>query len=327
MKPIIPEYTLIPRLPYTLYSTYVARDVFDIDTVNKTYFKEYVFDNTHIRCFVLNRYSKRIIQIDDMLRIYVYVLNRLASQCFKLNVIFGCSRKKKRMGKSTIGPMHVNSGFTSQDEYIFVYRNEEINKVLLHELIHYYKYDCVDIDLDNLGNAICKSFNIQSSVPVRLNESVTESLTTIIYASLYIIAEHGYPLTLHQFDIKFKEFMKVVTCHCLDQAANVWMHATQCKTYPSNTYLLQDSHVFEYYICKTSLLMKSNDFISWFMYEKHNTNMLTKLIFSSLQNPLFTSLMNAKLAVQTKCKPSLRMLHFDVTNDILSKLFKDYGYK
>ncbi|GAX86318.1 hypothetical protein CEUSTIGMA_g13730.t1 [Chlamydomonas eustigma] len=104
---------------------------------------------------------------------------------------------KSRIGHGPLGPGDVNSGVASigiQSANVFVFREEECTKVLLHELVHSCRLDFVDsLPIHQLGMELHKKYNIKSRVPIRLNETYAELLASLL--DIAIKSELGINVT------------------------------------------------------------------------------------------------------------------------------------
>jgi hypothetical protein len=100
----------------------------------------------------------------------------------KVNIRLILSRQKKSLysNYNILGPINVNSGSTVPGEYVNIWRFEEFEKVMIHELQHF--YGC-DFNLSNsnyylVENVINNYFDIQGDDKV--NESYNEVMAHII---------------------------------------------------------------------------------------------------------------------------------------------------
>lgn len=103
------------------------------------------------------------------------------------NVIIFLSNRKKYLFDKTklISPMNINSGATISLQCVTVWRKEELEKVLIHELLHYIQLDHELFQNNHLCNDINNMFNIFELTDNkinenRINESYNESVAAII---------------------------------------------------------------------------------------------------------------------------------------------------
>jgi len=112
------------------------------------------------------------------IKIYIFFINR--------NKFINLNRSNQLIKKN------INSGYTQHnsikdnlpENYIVIYRTEEIKKVLIHELIHLFKFDKlydIKITSDLNINNIIKSTNGN----LLIYEAYTETMATIIYSYYY----------------------------------------------------------------------------------------------------------------------------------------------
>lgn len=215
--------------------------------------KNYIIDNTRVS---LNVYSKnKYTNIDDIVNVlnfYIFTLNRSGPKSHEpvVNItLYLTSLKKMFPAKlnSVIGVNNVNSGvtvFNQDNRYIVLYRKEELFKVLLHELIHFYRIDFHEYD-NAYDDYFIGAYNISvkdppknMKNPLALFESYTETL-----------ACYGHLLTRYLFKgIKvdtesIEKALKKETIHYRKQAAKVLIFGG----------LSEDTHVFSYYVAKAAV--------------------------------------------------------------------------
>ena len=68
---------------------------------------------------------------------------------------------------NVIGPREINSGASMDNYKLFIFRKEELNKVLVHELVHYLHLDLHEVPFKECSDY----FNISSNNEIRLNEA------------------------------------------------------------------------------------------------------------------------------------------------------------
>ena len=78
---------------------------------------------------------------------------------------------------------NINSGFTTfmgdGTKNIIIFRAEEMDKLIVHELIHFYYLDFHQLDID-----LAQFLNVSDSIKFIPNESYTETMTILIHCAL-----------------------------------------------------------------------------------------------------------------------------------------------
>ena len=126
----------------------------------------------------------------------VFHIVNIMRKLFKKNinvkiVILGSPFKKKLFNifnDKVILPIHVNSGSTLKGSYVNVWRYEEWQKVLIHEMIHYLEVDFNyrSRGYNKLVSYLDNKFNIDGNIIP--SEAYTE-LLAVIFHTMYIIME------------------------------------------------------------------------------------------------------------------------------------------
>lgn len=244
---------------------------------------------------VQTRIGRRIIQIsvsspnltEAIADTYIYttfllthLLSRYAmnNQCSSnLTVHFFLTDHKKQLSDQVLNETNVNTAYTyacKPTNDICIYRKEEAEKVLPHELMHSLGLEFSHIpEMSRMADEhICQIFPLQTEL--RTSESYCEAWATIIHSAL--IAFHGtsnktngqrmmqiFVSTIRK-EIKFSLF----------QSAKVLRHNR--TTYPrlmtQNHGYKEKSNVFAYFLLKTILLYNINAFIEW--CGEHNGNLI-----------------------------------------------------
>ena len=200
------------------------------------------------------------------------------------------------ISKKTFQSKHINSGATvhnllEETVELFIWRKEEIEKVLLHELIHTLKLDFMGYP-ENLKEDIIKQFNIPSSTELRLGEAYVETwamLLNTIYVSFTQTFQKRFNKAnsnkdlknLNSKNINSKRFFKLLAMEIfftLFQSSKILRHfgyecVTGCKV-PfrksndsmkdgENELFEQETSVFSYYLIKSGILMNLGDFFKF----------------------------------------------------------------
>lgn len=174
----------------------------------------------------------------------------------------------------TLAPSHINGGFTfvpvhpthdtanAEPVRIFVFRREEMGKVLLHELLHHSPahqtrdqdweqhlkdlYTTLGIDKEG-----CVPSNFAQTCSTRLspNEAIIETWANIFHCR-YVSEELGIPVT---------QLIDAEVRHVLLQAHRLWQHIrSQSGSWSEST------HAFSYIIIRAMFLTHLPMFLKWF---------------------------------------------------------------
>lgn len=172
---------------------------------NKLIINHITHNGVHLHIIIPENDNNKKININKILHSCLF-MKKLASYEKEINVIlyFG-NYKKKYNGNPILGPDEINSGVTFKFGYedyklIFIWRKEELIKVLIHELIHY-----MDIDTDK--NNILISNIIDTRINIIGNNSSQEGYTEFLALILNSIFVGCYtnidPNILYNYEIYF----------------------------------------------------------------------------------------------------------------------------
>jgi hypothetical protein len=171
-----------------------------------------------------------------------------------------------------LGIRNVNSGCTIRDHdtpiigRICIWRREECEKVLIHELIHaigldFYKYP------ETIDDQVFKQYNLVDSGTVNLFESYTETWAVVFSSILTSIIDGDGSWQ------QIKNILRQETRFSLFQLAKIidyfgYSTYSNCNFFCESGFLPdstrkfnQGSSVMSYYIIKTALLYKLDDFL------------------------------------------------------------------
>jgi len=172
-----------------------------------------------------------------------------------------------------LGARNINSGVTTiyrnsgNVNHTTVYRNEEMGKLIVHELIHNLEYDLAFND--SLDEDLHNYFNVSRSCPILLNESYTETVACIMN-SILVSIENGKNFN----DVKDKLYLELV--FNLFQTAKILNHFGFSSVNEMNVMddglgkFKQSTNVLSYFYLKTAIL---TDFDALMEFcEKHTDN-------------------------------------------------------
>lgn len=204
--------------------------------------------------------SNFIDRLEILIKITIFMFDKinLNKNINVVKAIFFLSDIKKKLDwneEKTLGSNQVNSGLTSYkltsnincclDNYIMIWRKEEMIKVYIHELIHYFKIDSkVKFDI-NFESEFC----LLSDVKILPNEAYTDFLAIILNSIIYSLIHVKNLQIMLKNDIKFSLFQTAKILHYFKFKS--W---DDFKKKDCNFYLKQNSNVFPYFIIKSALL-------------------------------------------------------------------------
>ena len=172
-----------------------------------------------------------------------------------------------------LGARNINSGVTTiyrnsgNVNHTTVYRNEEMGKLIVHELIHNLEYDLAFNDSrdDELHNY----FNVSRSSPILLNESYTETIACIMN-SILVSIENGKNFN----DVKEKLYFELV--FNLFQTAKILNYYGFSGVDEMNVMddgigkFKQATNILSYFYLKTAILLDFDALMEF--CEKHTDN-------------------------------------------------------
>lgn len=224
--------------------------------------KAYIFDNTRVSLsiYCIDKRSRCLREIVKVLNFYIYALNKVAHLPVVNITLYLTNLTKVFPGKSgvVLGEDNVNSGvtiFNEDDRHIIIYRKEEIYKVLLHELIHAYQIEFHRYD-PSIDEYFMHTFGITVQEPAKnprnplaLFESYTESLACYGYLLTHTLFANDGRLPTEVLE----EAMRKEQRHSMLIAAKVLRYGS----------LVENSHVFSYYVAKAAILAGFDGFLSF----------------------------------------------------------------
>jgi hypothetical protein len=220
---------------------------------------------------------------------------------FKKNLPHNCSK---------LQPLNINSGSTLPGYFVNLWRHEEINKVLIHELVHTFFLDFRDNG--KISPYIRETFGITSDSPVYIWESYTEYIAIIIH-SIYISKTINDVINMLSVEkyfgyIQTAKILKHFGCNTNDD-----LISKNCK-------LSYSTDSLSYFYIKTALLHNLDKSI---LFMKDNNNNLInfndnavdkylELIKLTTTDPLFIQKINKYINDQNNSSDSLRMSALEI---------------
>jgi hypothetical protein len=234
----------------------------------------YDLNYTHLQ---INEHNIYIYEVNQKLNIELlsFIIQFMENLSLSINkkkyksvnlTIFLCPQKKIITNTNFLGPENINSGSTYMNSKVFIWRADEIYKVLIHELIHYYGFD---------HELFKDSFDKLSQHCIigedRQNEAFTESFAIILHTFIISKFLNEDFNKLLQFEINFSIFQckKIINFYDIKDIKEI-ISNKNCKN-PIN----QKTSVFSYFINKTCMLLnliRTMNFIYNYLITKKNIN-------------------------------------------------------
>lgn len=246
-------------VPFTIFNNYEFTDLILYNT--NTHFKNiFIASNSNDEQSISKNQLMLLCNISNSI---VHSLSKILNISVKglfIDLILYMSPTKKICPniKQTMTSEHVNSGSTLiyydktyGNPLIKMYREEELVKVLLHELIHACKFDNLFEDYPK------HNFKIDRK-QILFTETITECFARIINIILY---SHIYNKNFNEMLCDEIQFGLIQTGKILNNFEFKSVKDFLDKDNNDNRKIKQETSVFEYYILTTILLMKINEFL------------------------------------------------------------------
>lgn len=165
----------------------------------------------------------------------------------------------------------VNSGMTVKYTMthacqVYVYRREEMGKVLIHEMIHAFGID--HSSFPPLLEATLQRY-FQSTTPLHVNETFTDALACYWNALFYTLLQHGNDPHWKSW---FQHYLAQEQSHVLEQAYHVlclygsWNVGGEWHPYP---HVSEKTHAISYFILKGVVYSNLRLWTRWLQSHRH----------------------------------------------------------
>lgn len=258
----------------------------------------------HIKKKLNNRIKQHIKSIITRIIFVIYFFKDATCNTKEiLNIDLFIIDSKKTIPKKRITKLdvdNINSGYTSflenGEKNIVIFREEEINKILVHELIHFFYLDFYIVDCN-----LSKFLNVKPNLEFIPNESYTEFMTIILHSGL--LSKETTGSITNSFDILYTE-----TIFGLFQCAKILFHYNYESiddffipykmnkfNNNSNSEFYQNSCILSYFFIKTAFLINIDESTRFLEEETNHTH---KINCSDNTKQKFTDLI--KLCLDNK---------------------------
>ncbi len=256
------------------------------------------YNNNNIYIYNDTYEERKINKIINKIKIIInYLNNFIEIKGMKLYIILSDIKKNLINKKYLLDGDNVNSGLCS-NSYIFIWREEELFKVLIHEMIHFFKLDKHEIAFkDYQKEIIILGSNGHN---LNINESYTELLALIISNIINVIVKYKDNVDKKQLFIeRYKN--EVINSH--QNVINILKYydiKNFNELYEKNNFN-QKTNVFSYIVIKF-LLMFYVEELNIFNYKDgkitfNNTNIedYVNIVKKVLKNNKYINLINKNL--------------------------------
>ena len=277
------------KLHENIYTNqYISIDIHQIIETNNIQYKEIQFNKNKIRIYELDKKVN--------LELIFFIINFMENLAKKFNINYKpidltlllTSQKKLITNEKFLGPENINSGSTYFNELVFIWRIEEVYKVLIHELIHYFGFD-YKLFMESLATNHTNKHCIIGED--RENEAYVESFGIIIHT--FIISKF---LKLSFFDLfNYEINFSLYQCKkILDFFKISYINDIIFNTNCDNP-IYQKTAVFSYFFIKTSLILNLKNTMDFICKNNKNISEFHKLIEKSLESDVINIINNIQI--------------------------------
>jgi len=212
---------------------------------------------------------------------FLFELLQLKNQYIPIHLFFSKETKKLPPNDNSspvkfLGPREINSGLTLTSflktipPTIVIFRKEEIEKVLLHELIHATKHDKNLVNTDKIDIDVKCAFNVPKSTMINFGETYTET-TALIVNSLFNSLLQKIPIqSILKNEIRFSilQCSKIMNFYGIKHM-NTFFCDDCCFIDNGKETWNEKTSVLSYFLLKTSNLLNLEYFIEnfWISHE------------------------------------------------------------
>jgi hypothetical protein len=233
----------------------------------------YEMDNINLVLYEIE--NKPSINVNKIIHIIKFMRSLLCTNMEKkkekMEIIIFAGYQKKLFPKNSkyLCPDNINSGSTGNK--IMIWRKEELNKVLIHELIHFFRIDYYSVNEPFIENYLINTYNIMGIDSS--NESYTEALAILIHSIYYSIYTKCDLQWILDNELTFTMFQigKILDFYNFDNINELGYKPIYQKT-----------SVLSYFIVKGSLLFNLKNFLEF--QEKKGKKEKKESIIRSLKN-------------------------------------------
>ena len=226
---------------------------------------------------VSNKYEESsLIEILSILDLFDLITNK--ENNYYINIYMSKLKKVINNNIDYLNGDNINSGSTLPGYFITIWRKEEVNKVLIHELVHYLKIDMINYQYK--FNILYKDINFKDH-KCNPNEAYTEFIAILIF-TFWTFKKKG--LENNKLNKYIKNRLLIELGWSYFQIGKI-LNFFKCYNsyedlFKSNCIFNQKTNVLSYFILKTYLLKNLKNSIEYINFEtfKQNDILTSKLL-------------------------------------------------
>jgi hypothetical protein len=253
-----------------------------------------------IRPIIGSQNTKTIYKMLDKMiyRIYIwlYICNHFASPICSpdISIYIYMTNHKKLLPEIDYKPLdeiHANTAFTFacplDSNEIYIFRNEEWFKVLIHESFHCFGLDFARLPEEEAEKKMFSIFPVACNL--RFYETYTEiwaEIINVIFISVNSYSCSENTINIHRLSKIIENHLYNEQIFSLFQCSKVLHHlglkyrdlyeTTERATQLRHQRYRENTHVFSYYILKCIIMFHYNDFIEWCVKYNDSSIQFTK---------------------------------------------------
>lgn len=302
--------------PTDILNQFIVPEIFD-NIINlkhkKTIESSYLTNKINLEIFYTDTFNYLSVLV-IFIKIYALLeLNNIKKQNFSIG-LFLTESKKQITNDNILTSKNVNSGLTIQELNtfkIYIFRKEEVEKVIIHELIHAMNIDInFRKDFQLYEKKIKCHFNVSKKNQVNIFEAFTEAFA-VYYNTLFncILTNTSFQEVFTN-EIKFSILQAIKLLKFYKLPITNFFQKDRC--FSSNENWIEKSSVLSYYVLKTITILNMNKFFNQNI--NNNSSYLNFLINNSTK---FIELLNKYKSLNIKCfTKSMRMTLYDLNINI-----------
>jgi len=256
------------KLHNLLYNNnFVSIDIqFFAESQNLIY-ESYIGDDFSIYVYKKNTDVININNIIHIWKFIKYISN--VDTPFILTILYCPIKKLINSTADILTPMNANSGSTLAGSFVNIWRSEELEKVLFHELIHFSHMDIDSSENHEVNTYLMNKFMITKTSHDSSLESFTESLAILLHTIYMAYKMDNFKMIdeLFKWEILFSLFQtsKILVFFNFNNFEEFLFNSDQIK-------INQTTSILSYYIVKSSIIYNINTFLEFL---KNKTKYIT----------------------------------------------------